>query len=135
MKRTRLITFPSKGHRDEGYLHIIEQGYLPFEMKRVFYTMDTPEEVTRGGHAHHETEMVLVAIKGTVIVKTITIDGMQESFILEHPAEGLYLPKLCWHEMSYSKDAVQLVICSTSYNEQDYIRDWQQFKSLLPEHG
>jgi hypothetical protein len=134
MKGTRIISFSSKGNPDEGYLHIIDGGFLPFDMKRIFYTMDTPEDVNRGGHAHHETEMVLVAIKGSIIVKTITIDGMQESFILEHPAEGLYLPKLCWHEMSYSKDAVQLVICSTVYNEKDYIRDWQQFLSLLPRH-
>ncbi|MBK9105096.1 MAG: FdtA/QdtA family cupin domain-containing protein [Saprospiraceae bacterium] len=135
MKEAHIITFPSKGHRDEGFLHIIEQGYLPFTMRRIFYTMDTPAEVTRGGHAHHETEMVLIAVQGTISVRTITIDGLSSTFTLQHPAEGLYLPKLCWHEMNYSKDAVQMVICNTAYHEQDYIRDWAQFKSLLPSHG
>ncbi len=135
MKQPSLISFPTKGNPDEGHLHIVQHEALPFPIQRVFYTMDTPTEVTRGRHAHHETEMVLIAIKGTIEVRTITIDGDEQFFTLSEPSEGLYLPVLCWHEMNYSDGAVQLVLCNNSYNAADYIRDWQQFKTLQQHHG
>ncbi len=130
MSEVHLISFPAKGNTAEGHLHIVHQELLPFNIKRVFYTMDTPMGVTRGRHAHHETEMVLIAIKGVIEVRTITIDGLDNTFMLTNASEGLYLPKLCWHEMKYSTDAVQLVICNTLYSETDYIRDWHQFTTL-----
>ena len=135
MTGTRIISFKSKGRSEEGYLHIIERDAIPFEIKRVFYSMDTPLDVTRGRHAHHETEMVLIAIQGKIEVKTITIDGDSKTFVLDNPGSGLYLPKLCWHEMKYHDKAVQLVVCSTDYHEEDYIRDWNQFSSLVKKHG
>ena len=135
MMDVHLIGFASRGRPEEGYLHIMEEDSIPFAVKRVFYTMDTPIGVTRGRHAHYETEMVLIAVKGVIEVKTITIDGQEKTFILNNPDEGLYLPKLCWHEMGYHQDAVQLVVCSTSYKEDDYIRSWEQFTSLMQMHG
>lgn len=97
--------------------------------------MDTPTGVTRGRHAHYETEMVLIAVQGEIVVKTITIDGSTKTFVLNNASEGLYLPKLCWHEMNYDSHAVQLVVCSTAYREDDYIRDWNQFSTLVQQHG
>lgn len=135
MKEVHLIPFPVKGNKAEGHLHIVSQEKLPFEIMRTFYTMDTPMGVTRGRHAHHETEMVLIAIKGVIEVRTITIGGHDQTFMLTNPSEGLYLPKLCWHEMKYSEDAVQLVICNTLYNEADYIRDWHQFTNLQQQYA
>lgn len=134
MKEAHLISFPAKGNKAEGHLHIVQQDILPFDIQRVFYTMDTPTGVTRGRHAHHETEMVLIAIKGVIEVRTITISGQDHTFMLTKATEGLYLPKLCWHEMKYSTDAVQLVICNTLYNEADYIRDWHQFTTLQEQY-
>ena len=135
MNGVRIIPFSKKGRPEEGYLHIIEKEGIPFEIKRVFYTMDTPLGVTRGRHAHHNTEMILVAIQGEIDVRTIAIDGSTQTFKLNNAAEGLYIPKLCWHEMNYDEHAVQLVVCSTPYREDDYIRDWNQFSSLVQQHG
>lgn len=135
MKGVHIIPFSRKGRPEEGYLYIIEDEKIPFEIKRVFYTMDTPSGVTRGRHAHLETEMVLIAVQGEIVVKTITIDGDTKTFVLNNASEGLYLPRLCWHEMNYDEHAVQLVVCSTMYREDDYIRDWNQFSTLMQEHG
>ena len=55
---------------------------------------------------------------------------IKEEFILEKPETGLFIPKLCWHTMQYSHNAVQLVLASTVYSESDYIRDYQKFKIL-----
>jgi dTDP-4-dehydrorhamnose 3,5-epimerase-like enzyme len=135
MKGTHIIRFPVRGDQEEGHLHILESNGIPFDIKRVFYTADTPEGVIRGRHAHFETEMVLIALQGEIEVKTICHNGKEETFTLHSPGEGLYIPRLCWHQMNYSKDAIQLVVCSTDYQEADYIRDWQQFRSLMETHG
>lgn len=131
----RIVHFQKIGNSNEGYLTISNsQDITGFEVKRVFWNYGTPEEVSRGRHAHYETEMVLVAITGEIIVSTITIDGQKLEFALSDPNQGLFLPKLCWHEMHYSHNAVQLVLCSTSYNESDYIRSKDTFESLVKEH-
>lgn len=135
MNSPRLISFSTRGNKAEGHLHIVPQNELPFRMERIFYTMDTPEGISRGRHAHHQTEMVLLAVKGAIAVRTVTIGGEEQTFTLDQPAMGLYLPVLCWHEMNYSNDAVQLVICSTAYSESDYIRDWDHFLQIQQQYG
>jgi dTDP-4-dehydrorhamnose 3,5-epimerase-like enzyme len=125
-----LIEFPSNGSTDIGYIAIAESMHaVNFEIKRAFWAYYTPDSVVRGRHAHHETEMILIAVAGRIVVTTEMNDGKPEVFILEKPNQGLYLPKMCWHTMQYSHNAVQLVLASTLYDEKDYIRDYQTFLS------
>ena len=127
----RLIRFPVRGAGDIGYLAIAEQtGELPFEIKRVFWTYYTPQNITRGRHAHHQTQMIIIAVHGKIVLSTESPDGSTQQFTLDNPEAGVYIPALTWHQMVYSHDAVQLVLASTPYDPADYIRDYQQFKSL-----
>ncbi len=127
----QLIQFKRIGKPAEGYLSIGEQNSeIPFEVKRLFWTYFTPEEVVRGRHAHYDTEMVLIAVAGRIIVNTEMPDGSLNVFVLDKPDVGLYMPTLCWHTMQYSHNAVQLVIASSLYNESDYIRSYEDFKAL-----
>jgi dTDP-4-dehydrorhamnose 3,5-epimerase-like enzyme len=135
MKQPLLISLQTKGNTDEGFLHIVHPAALTFQMQRVFYTMDTPAGITRGRHAHHQTEMVLIAVKGNIEVRTVMITGEENIYRLHDPSTGLYIPNLCWHEMNYSDGAIQLVICNTPYSESDYIRDWNQFKDMQQQYG
>lgn len=125
-----IINFTSNGALEIGYLSILELKQLPFEAKRCFWAFHTPESIVRGRHAHHKTEMVLIALAGSVIVNTENLAGEIQTFRLENPREGLFIPKLYWHTMIYSHNAVQLVIASTEYNENDYIRDYEQYKKM-----
>ncbi len=130
--RPYLITFPSNGASSIGYLSIAESANTtPFEIKRIFWAYYTPDSVVRGRHAHHDTEMVLIAAAGRIVVTTEMPGQSPEVFVLEKPGQGLFLPKYCWHTMQYSHNAVQVVLASTHYKEEDYIRDYEQFK-LLP---
>jgi|SRR6218665_616228 len=130
-KLPALIQFPKIGSPMEGYLSIGQSNLqIPFDIKRVFWTYFTPDSVTRGRHTHYETEMVLIALSGIVIVKTEDIFGNKEEFVLKNPSEGLYIPPLTWHEMEYSHTAVQLVITNSEYDEKDYIRSYDEFKKL-----
>ena len=129
--KPRIITFPNNGSLEIGYLAFGENFQaIPFEIKRVFWAYYTPDSILRGRHAHYATEMILIAAAGRIVVTTELRRQRPKVFILEKPNQGLYLPELCWHTMQYSHNSVQLVIASTTYNESDYIRDYEQFKSI-----
>ena len=131
MSSPKLISFNKIGNPPEGYISIFQNGQeMPFEVKRCFWTYYTPEEVVRGRHAHYNTEMILIAAAGKIIVHTEMPGGIKAEFTLEKPETGLLIPKLCWHTMQYSHNAVQLVLASTVYEESDYIRDYETFKLL-----
>jgi len=133
MNKPALIEFKKIGKPSEGYISIFQNGAeMPFEVKRCFWTYYTPEEVIRGRHAHHDTEMILIAAAGKIIVETEMPGNIKDTFVLEKPEYGLFLPKYCWHTMQYSHNAVQLVLASTEYNESDYIRDYESFKKINP---
>ncbi|GAA4354573.1 FdtA/QdtA family cupin domain-containing protein [Hymenobacter saemangeumensis] len=126
-----LLEFPRIGDADIGYISVMEQGqpFLPFEVKRVFWTYGTPESIVRGRHAHHHTEQILIAVAGWILVTTELPTGEIQTFRLEEPQVGLYIPPRAWHTMQYSPGAVQLVLASLPYDEQDYIRDYNTFRA------
>ena len=124
-----LIEFPSIGTPSFGYLSMAEQfNNIPFSIKRVYWTYYTPQDVLRGGHANIDKELVLVAVSGKIKVTVEMIDGYNKTYQLSRPDIGLYIPKLCWHTMQYSHNAVQMVMASNYYSEKDYIRDYNEFK-------
>jgi hypothetical protein len=130
MTTPEIISFKRNGDSSLGYISIAEENnQIPFEIKRIFWTYYTPEDVIRGKHAHYETEMVLIAAAGSITVKTELIDGSIQEFILDKPDKGLFIPKMCWHTMQYSHNAVQIVIASSLYDEKDYIRSYDIFKA------
>lgn len=119
------------GNPEIGYISVVEQNILvPFEVKRLFWTYYTPESIVRGRHAHHKTEQVLIAVTGRITVTTELSDGTIQTFRLENPNVGLYVPPHAWHTMQYSHSAVQLVLASAVYNEDDYIRSYNDFKEV-----
>lgn len=67
MKKPHIITFQSIGSSELGYLSVAEQNKdVPFEIKRVYWTYYTPQNVERGGHANINKELVLIAVAGTI---------------------------------------------------------------------
>lgn len=128
MKSPYIIEFNKIGAPDLGYISIAEfEKNIPFISQRVFWTYFTPESVVRGRHAHYKTEQVLVAIAGRIIVTVENSMGMINTFVLDKPDIGLYLPPDVWHTMQFSHNAVQLVLASTLYDEADYIRNYDDF--------
>ncbi len=131
-KKPYIIDFQTVGEIGEGFISIAEfEKSIPFEVKRVFWTYQTPDYIVRGRHAHFQTEMILIAVAGRIVVNTELSDGKLETFVLEKPSYGLYIPPKVWHTMQYYFNAVQLVFASTLYNENDYIRDYSEFQKLI----
>ena len=127
-----LIEFKKLGDSGIGYISVAEASeIIPFDIKRVFWTYYTPESIVRGRHAHYQTEQILVAVTGRIIVTTEMKNGEIDTFVLDSPNKGIYIPPTAWHTMQYSHTAVQLVLASTTYLETDYIRDFEKFKSII----
>jgi hypothetical protein len=74
---------------------------------------------------------VLICINGSCNI--LLDDGTEKTVIkLENRNEGIHLKKLIWHEMfNFSADCVLMVLASDIYYEEDYIRDYNDFKNYL----
>ena len=128
-KRPYLISLQQKGNPEEGYLSIATaHEEIPFSILRSFINYGTPSDITRGRHAHYQTEMVLLCLQGRITVQLEEKNGEKSEYILRNCQHGLYIPPLCWHVMHYQENSIQLVYCSTVYEEEDYIRDYDTFK-------
>lgn len=125
--QTIKYTFQPHGD-DRGQLIALEEfNDIPFKIKRVYYMYDTGEGVRRGFHAHKSLEQILVCVHGSCKVH---LDNGKETkeILLEKPYEGLYIPNNMWREMyDFSPDAVLMVFASEVYNEEDYIRSYDEF--------
>ena len=116
-------------HDLRGKLAVIEKDSIPFKMQRVYYLYDVPSDSYRGGHAHKLQKSVLIALSGSFEV--LVDDGTSKKHVrLNKPDKGLYIPTGIWREIGdFSSGSVCLVIASTEFEEDDYIRDYDDFVS------
>lgn len=130
-ERCPILQFGDLGD-ERGKLVVIEGAQaIPFEIKRVFYIYDSDATVVRGQHANRESEFVLVNVSGKSKVR-IT-DGTEELVVeLDKPMKGVYIPKMIWKDMyDFSPDSVLLVLASTHYDGNEYIRDYNEYLRLM----
>lgn len=130
MERTRIIELPQITD-PRGNLSFVEQGnHIPFEIKRTYWLYDVPGGECRGGHAYKENQEFIVALSGSFDV--VIDDGNEKNtFTLNRSYYGLYVPKGLWREMeNFSTNSLALVLSSTDYNANDYIRDYDVFLNL-----
>lgn len=113
-----------------GSLSFVEKEIIPFSIKRVYYLYDVPFNGERGGHAHKDLFQVLIALNGSF--ELLLDDGSNtKKILLDSPNIGLYIPNGIWREMNnFSKNSVCLVLASEDYDENDYIRNYQDFKEM-----
>ena len=121
-----LISIP-KIEEPRGNLSVVEGDCIPFEIKRVYYLYDVPAGAERGGHAHKNLKQYLIALSGSFDV--VLNDGEQKQTItLNKPYEGLLIHEGIWRELNnFSSGSVCLVIASAVFDEDDYIRDFEEF--------
>ncbi len=125
-----LIDLPKFLDRRGNLSFIEEDTHLPFKIRRVYWIYDVPGGELRGGHAFRETEEMIVALSGSFDV--ILHDGVREyKFSLNRSYYGVFVPKMMWRMIeNFSTNSLALIIASTDYDEDDYIRDFEAFKKL-----
>ena len=104
---------------------------LPFKIRRSYWIYDVPGGENRGGHAYKNTEEFIVALSGSFDV--VLDNGTEKkTFALNRSYYGLYVPKLYWREMeNFSTNSLAMIVSSTDYNADDYIRDYNEFLSKV----
>lgn len=131
VRGVRLFELPT--FRDlRGSLSVAEfEKILPFAPRRLFVVHDVPTREVRGEHAHRELHQALICLKGRC--NLLVDDGENRAeFVLEGPAVGVHLSPLVWGvQYRFSPDALLLVLASALYDAADYIRDYDEFRSLL----
>ncbi len=114
-----------------GNLSFVEQDkHIPFEIKRTYWIYDVPGGGARGGHAYKETDEFIISLSGSFDV--VIDDGKEKRTItLNRPYYGLYISKGVWREINnFSTNSVALEFASTVYNEDDYIRDYNEYLKM-----
>lgn len=114
-----------------GNLSVIEQmKQIPFEIERTYWIYDVPGGEMRGGHAYKSNREFIVALSGGFDV--VLDDGTERrTFPLNRSYYGLYVPNGIWREMNnFSTNSVALVLASEPYSPQDYIFDYEQYKTM-----
>lgn len=125
----KFIELPKiEDHR--GILSVIEKDIIPFTIKRIYFLYNIPHNVERGAHSHKQQQSVLFALNGSFEI--ILNDGIQSHTVfLDTPNKGLFIPNGYWRELkNFSSGSVCLVISSDEYDENDYIRNYQEFLSF-----
>ena len=122
------LIFKTKKTTANGALTFIEGNRdIPFEIKRIYYIYGEKAGKQRGFHAHKKLQQVLFCPYGKI---NVTIDDGKEKkeILLDKPEMGLMLNSMTWREMTWLEDdSVLCVLASDYYDENDYIRDYEDF--------
>ena len=107
---------------------------IPFEIKRVYFinNLDSSSSI-RGKHAHRQLQQVIFCINGSF---TLSLDDgvHQQDIEMKRENEGIILGPMLWHTMhDFSTGCVLLVAASDYFNESDYIRNYDEFMTLVRE--
>lgn len=127
LHRCRQVALPKITDR-RGSLSVVEGGsQLGFEIKRVYYLYDVPEDQERGAHGHRELQQLFIPLAGSFDI--LLDDGREKRhFHLSNPACALFVGPMIWRELSnFTAGAVCLVLASMHYDERDYFRDYADF--------
>ncbi len=125
-----LIELP-KIQDPRGNLSVIENGTIPFSINRVYYLYDVPSGAYRGGHAHKKLFQFLVPLSGSFDVVLKDGFGQGKIISLNKPNRGLLIVPGIWRELTnFSSGSVCLVLASEMFDENDYIRDFAEFKLI-----
>jgi len=113
-----------------GNLSFLEENkHVPFEIKRTYWIYDVPGGDFRGSHAFKNTQELIIALSGSFDI--ILNDGTKEyQYSLNRSYYGLYIPKMVWRRIeNFSTNSLALIVASTLYDSEDYIRNFEDFKN------
>ena len=123
----KMIDLP-KVEDPRGNLSFIEEeNHVPFVIERVYWIYDVPGGQVRGGHAFKQQQELIIALSGSFDV--VIDDGLEKTvFRLNRSYYGLYIPVGFWRQMvEFSTNSLALVLSSTQFDENDYIRNYDEF--------
>lgn len=125
--KPKIINLP-KIEDPRGNLSFIEEeNHIPFKIERTYWIYDVPGGQVRGGHAFKKQQEFIVALSGSFDV--VVDDGVnQKTYSLNRSYYGLFIPEGLWRQMeNFSTNSLAMVLSSTQFSEEDYIREYPDF--------
>lgn len=128
--RPQIIDLPRIYDPRGNLTFVQDMDQIPFAIRRAFWVYDVPAGEERGGHAYHEAAEVIVAVGGAFNVNLF--DGTDwVTYQLNRPYRALYVPPLYWRTLdNFASGSVCMALMPTEYDEQDYIRDFEEYKRI-----
>lgn len=130
MEGVKIIELP-KILDKRGNLSFFENSkQIPFDIKRTYWIYDVPGGELRGGHAFKNSHEFIIALSGSFDI--VLNDGNKEvKYSLNRSYFGIYIPGLLWRRLeNFSTNSLVLIVSSISYDQNDYIRDFDEFKTM-----
>ena len=112
-----------------GSLCVVQKNKLrkPFDIKRVFWIYNVPQDAIRGEHANRNCTELLVAVNGSVKV-SLTDGHSQCEVVLDRPDKGLYIPPMVWCRlMDFTPGTVCVCMTDQEYDVNFYINNYGDF--------
>jgi len=134
IKMIQRFEFPSITDTSrQGVLRVFESVNVPFAIKRVFSVLNTEVGTTRGKHAHKKCNQLICCVAGRV--KLVFDNGInREEYEMTPMSQGILIPAGVWAEQEcLETGSVIIVFCDQPYEENDYIRkydDFMKFKEI-----
>jgi oxalate decarboxylase/phosphoglucose isomerase-like protein (cupin superfamily) len=128
LDKVKVIQLP-KILDERGNLSFLEEeNHIPFKIERAYWIYDVPGGEKRGGHSYKQNQEVIIALSGSFDV--ILNDGLREEvYSLNRSYNALYVPNGIWRHMeNFSTNSLAFIVASTSYHEDDYLRDFTTFR-------
>ena len=129
MPQAQIIQLPKIIDRRGNLSFLEELSHVPFKIRRSYWIYDVPGGEVRGGHAYKENQEFIIALSGSF---DVIIDNGDEKkrFSLNRSYYGLYVPKGLWRQMeNFSTNSLALIVASTPFDKNDYIYDYNAFKT------
>ena len=129
-ENAKIVNLPKIEDLRGNLSFIEEEVHIPFKIERTYWIYDVPGGEVRGGHAFKRQKEFIVALSGSLDV-LIDYGNERQVFSLNRSYYGLYVPAGIWRQMmNFSTNSLALVISSTTFNEEDYIREYNSFLKL-----
>lgn len=127
LERCQLIELPVIANPEGNLVFAEAEAHVPFPIARTFCVYDIPAGAARGGHAHYRLEEVVFCVAGSL--EMVVDDGVsRHTYRLEDPRRGLYVPPMIWHDIgAFADGTVYTGLVSTAFDEDDYIRDYDEY--------
>jgi len=129
LSNVKVIALPKITDRRGNLSFVEEKHHIPFKIIRSYWIYDVPGGEVRGGHAYKENHEFIIALSGSFDV--VLDDGNERKiFHLNRSYYGLYVPNGIWRQMeNFSTNSLALVLASSPFCKEDYIYDYELFKS------
>ncbi len=125
----KLINLPTINDQRGSLTSIEEVDDIPISINRIFYMHSISSN--RGGHAHIDTDQIIIPISGNFFVK-VSDKLKSKDFELNQPNIGLYVPRLIYIDLkNFTSDAVCLVLANTKYDINKSLRSWDSYINFI----